>query len=164
AQEYGRYFQMPVGIFRAGCVTGPTHSGVELHGFLSYLVKVALTGETYSIYGYKGKQVRDQIHSLDVVRGFDVFAAQPRPGEVYNMGGGRANSASVLESIRLVEELTGRSIPTRYVPENRRGDHICYISDTRKLRTHYPSWNISRSLREMCLEIVSAQQQLLGVS
>ena len=158
AQEYGRYFGLKVGIFRAGCVTGPRHSGVELHGFLSYLVRTALAGGTYTIIGYKGKQVRDQIHCLDVVRAFEAFAADPRPGEVYNIGGGRANSASVLESLALVERLLGGPVPRRHLPENRRGDHICYISDTRKLRAHYPSWTISRNLEAICGEIIEAQR------
>ena len=110
AQEYGRYFGMKVGIFRGGCLTGPTHSGVELHGFLSYLVQVAFTGQTYTVFGYKGKQVRDNIHSFDVVRALEEFARNPRPGEVYNLGGGRENSISILEAVALVEEMTGRKI------------------------------------------------------
>src|SRR5262249_1883411 len=121
AQEYGRYFGMKVGIFRGGCLTGPNHSGVELHGFLSYLVKVALSGQTYSIFGYKGKQVRDNIHSYDVVRAMEEFARNPRPGEVYNLGGGRANSVSILEAIRQIEEMTGRKIQWVYKDQPRIG-------------------------------------------
>jgi CDP-paratose 2-epimerase len=161
AQEYGRYYGMNVGIFRGGCLTGPSHSGVELHGFLSYLVKVAVHNQPYTIYGYKGKQVRDQIHSIDVIRAFAAFARNPRPGEPYNLGGGRDNSASVLESIGLIEELTGRKIQWRYVEQNRRGDHICYISDLRKLKAHYPEWSISLSLRDILQEMVDTERARL---
>src|SRR6266850_2494527 len=122
AQEYGRYFGMNVGVFRGGCLTGPSHSGVELHGFLSYLVRVAVRGEPYIVYGYKGKQVRDQIHSLDVIRAFECFARNPRQGEPYNLGGGRENSGSVVECIAAVEGLTGEEIDWRYDEKKRRGD------------------------------------------
>src|SRR3984893_15991355 len=128
AQEYGRYFGMKVGVFRGGCLTGPSHSGVELHGLLSYLVKMGVTGRSYSVFGYKGKQVRDNIHSYDVVRAIEEFAANPRPGEVYNLGGGRENSISMLEAIAKIEALTGRKLDWRYVDQARKGDHICYIS------------------------------------
>jgi len=161
AQEYGRYFGLKVGIFRGGCLTGPAHSGVELHGFLSYLVKIALTGGVYTVYGYKGKQVRDQIHSYDVIQAFDAFAANPRPGEVYNLGGGRANSISVLEAIAAVEELTGRKLNWTYSESNRIGDHICYISNMAKFRSHYPQWQITRSLSQILEEMVRAQYELL---
>jgi CDP-paratose 2-epimerase len=161
AQEYGRYFGMNVGIFRGGCLTGPAHSGVELHGFLSYLVKVAVTGGTYTVFGYKGKQVRDQIHSADVILAFAAFAESPRPGEVYNLGGGRENSASVLECIALVEELTGRPLKRTYVDQNRIGDHICYISDLRKLKAHFPGWSLTRGLKDIVGEIVAAQSDLV---
>lgn len=157
AQEYGRYFGMKVGIFRGGCLTGPSHSGVELHGFLSYLVKVALTGGTYSVFGYKAKQVRDNIHSYDVVRAFEEFAANPRPGEVYNLGGGRQNSISMLEAIRKVEEMTGKKFQWRYVEEARKGDHICYISDLRKFQSHYPGWKITRNLDAIFEEIIASE-------
>jgi CDP-paratose 2-epimerase len=157
AQEYGRYFGMKVGVFRGGCLTGPAHSGVELHGFLSYLVKVAVTGGTYTVFGYKGKQVRDQIHSVDVIRAFEAFADDPRPGEVYNLGGGRENSASVLECIATVEELTGRPLKRTYIDQNRIGDHICYISDLRKLKSHFPSWSVTRGLKDIVGEIVESQ-------
>jgi CDP-paratose 2-epimerase len=155
AQEYGRYFGLKVGVFRGGCLTGPQHESVELHGFLSYLVKVALTGGHYKIIGYKGKQVRDQIHAHDVVRALEEFAKNPRPGEVYNLGGGRENSASVLECIDAIQELTGRKLSYEYVSENRKGDHICYISDLRKLRAHYPAWSITRSLPDILREMVT---------
>jgi len=158
AQEYGRYYGMNVGIFRGGCLTGPSHSGVELHGFLSYLVKVAVRNQPYVIYGYKGKQVRDQIHSIDVIRMFEAFSRNPRQGEPYNLGGGRQNSASVLECIRAIEELLSRKINWRYVDQNRRGDHICYISDLRKLMTHYPEWSITQSLEDILKEMVAAEQ------
>jgi CDP-paratose 2-epimerase len=161
AQEYGRYYGLRVGIFRAGCVTGPAHAGVELHGFLSYLVKVAMRGGSYTIYGYLGKQVRDQIHSMDVVSAFDAFARDPRPGEPYNLGGGRANSASVRESITLVEEISGRRLRSNYVERNRRGDHVCYISDLRKLTAHYPHWKITRPLHHILEEMVEAERSRL---
>jgi CDP-paratose 2-epimerase len=154
AQEYGRYFGMPVGVFRGGCLTGARHSGVELHGFLSYLVKVAVQGKPYTIFGCKGKQVRDNIHAHDVVNAFWHFYQDPRPGEVYNLGGGRDNSVSILEAIRMIEALTGRRIQTSYVDEPRRGDHICYISNLRKLRQHFPGWDITRSLDEILTEMV----------
>ena len=146
AQEYGRYFGMNVGVFRGGCLTGEHHSGVQLHGFLSYLVKVAKAGETYSILGYKGKQVRDQIHSEDVINAFLAFAENPRPGEVYNLGGGRGNSASILECVEKIEHLLGRGVQTRYVDENRKGDHICYMSDLRKFQSDFPKWKLEWSL------------------
>jgi len=149
AQEYGRYFGMNVGIFRGGCLTGEHHSGVQLHGFLSYLVKVALAGEEYTILGYKGKQVRDQIHSSDVISAMEAFARNPRPGAVYNLGGGRGNSASLLECVSMIEGLTGDKLKTRYVDEPRRGDHICYISDLRRFQTDYPEWRIERSLEQI---------------
>ncbi len=157
AQEYGRYYGMKVGIFRGGCLTGSSHSGVELHGFLSYLVKVAVTGQPYTIFGYKGKQVRDQIHSVDVIRAFEAFASDPRPGEPYNLGGGRRNSASLLECLVAVEDLVGRKVERRYVEENRRGDHICYISDMRKFTSHYPGWVVTRSLEDILKEMVEAE-------
>ncbi len=158
AQEYGRYFGMNTCIFRGGCLTGPSHSGVELHGFLSYLVKVALTGGTYSVFGYKAKQVRDNIHSHDVVRAIEEFAANPRPGEVYNLGGGRTNSVSMLEAIAKIAEMTGKTLDWKYVEEARKGDHICYISDLRKFQSHYPNWKITRNLDTIFQEIIAAQQ------
>jgi len=157
AQEYGRYFGMNVGIFRGGCLTGPNHSGVELHGFLSYLVKVALSGQTYIIFGYKGKQVRDNIHSYDVIRAVEEFARNPRPGEVYNIGGGRANSISILEAVARIEQMTGAKISCEYRDQPRAGDHICYISNLGKLRSHFPDWTITRSLDQTLREIVEAE-------
>lgn len=161
AQEYGRYFGMNVGVFRGGCLTGPSHSGVELHGFLSYLVRVAVRGEPYTVYGYKGKQVRDQIHSHDVIRAFECFARNPRQGEAYNLGGGRENSASVLECIVAVEQHTGKKINWRYEDAHRRGDHICYISDLRKFRSHYPDWSVSRPLDDILKEMLESERARL---
>jgi CDP-paratose 2-epimerase len=157
AQEYGRYFGIPVGIFRGGCLTGASHSGVELHGFLSYLVKVAVNGGTYKVFGYKGKQVRDNIHSYDVIQAFEAFRLNPRPGEVYNLGGGRANSVSILEAFDLIKSITGRKVNWVYIDENRIGDHICYISDLSKMKSHFPQWKITLSLEEIIQEIVVAQ-------
>ncbi len=161
AQEYGRYFGMNVGVFRGGCLTGPSHSGVELHGFLSYLVKVTLTGGAYSVFGYKGKQVRDNIHSHDVVRAIEAFAANPRPGEVYNLGGGRGNSISMLEAIDRAEQLAGKKLAWKYVDQARKGDHICYISNLKKFQSHYPEWKITIALDEIFEQIVAAQTQQL---
>jgi CDP-paratose 2-epimerase len=157
-QEYGRYFNLPTCCLRGGCLTGPNHSGVELHGFLSYLVKCNLEGREYRVFGYKGKQVRDNIHALDVARFMAAFVAQPRSGEVYNLGGGKANSCSILEAFALVEKFTGQAQVHTYVEQNRIGDHICYYSDLRKMRTHYPQWNISASLEETIRQIVEAWQ------
>lgn len=162
AQEYGRYFGMNVGVFRGGCLTGPSHSGVELHGFLSYLVKVALTGGTYKVFGYHGKQVRDNIHSYDVIQAFEAFRQAPRPGEVYNLGGGRSNSVSVLEAFDWVEQISGRKVNWVYVDQNRIGDHICYISDLRKLHEHFPNWRITRSLADIFEEMVAAEVDRLA--
>jgi CDP-paratose 2-epimerase len=161
AQEYGRYFKMNVGVFRGGCLTGPSHSSVELHGFLSYLVKVTLTGGSYSVYGYKGKQVRDNIHSHDVVRAIEEFAANPRPGEVYNMGGGRENSISMIEAIDVIEQLAGRKLDWRYVDEARKGDHICYISNLGKFKSHYPHWTLTRGITAILEEMVATQRAQL---
>ena len=157
-QEYGRYFGQPTCCLRGGCLTGPNHSGVELHGFLSYLVKCNLEGKEYRVFGYKGKQVRDNIHSLDVARFAAAFVAQPRAGEVYNLGGGKANSVSILEAFALAEKFTGKKQISRYEEQNRSGDHICYYSDLRKMRAHYPSWDITQSLEETIRQIVEAWQ------
>lgn len=162
AQEYGKYFGLKVGVFRGGCLTGPAHSGVELHGFLSYLVHVAVAGKPYTIFGYKGKQVRDQIHSVDVIGAFDAFAAAPRPGEVYNLGGGRENAASVLECIAMIKETSGHEVQWSYAEQNRIGDHICYMSDLRKLREHFPGWRLTRSLPEIISEMVAAEEARLA--
>jgi len=158
AQEYGRYFGLKVGIFRGGCLTGPSHSGVELHGFLSYLVHVAVTGKPYTIFGYKGKQVRDQIHSYDVIKAFEAFTLNPQPGEVYNLGGGRENAASVVECISLINELTGYQVQWSYQGQNRVGDHICYISDLRKLKNHFPNWSVTRTLPQIIAEMVQEEE------
>ena len=155
-QEYGRYFGMPTCCLRGGCLTGPNHSGVELHGFLSYLVKCNLEGREYRLFGYKGKQVRDNIHSLDVARFMAAFVDAPRKGEVYNLGGGKANSCSILEAFKITESFTGKAQAYTYVDENRIGDHICYYSDLRKMRTHFPSWDITQSLESTISQIVEA--------
>ena len=159
AQEYGRYFNMPVVSFRGGCLTGPQHSGVELHGFLSYLVKVAVTGRPYTIFGYKGKQVRDQIHSEDVVKAFEAYIENPKvAGAVYNLGGGKENSASVLESIDMIADLSGHKVNYTLGDENRIGDHICYYSDLSRLRNDYPNWDIRHSLKDIVSEMVKAEE------
>jgi CDP-paratose 2-epimerase len=155
-QEYGRYFGIRTCCLRGGCLTGPNHSGVELHGFLSYLIKCNIEGRVYKIYGYKGKQVRDNIHSYDVARFIDAFYQKPRCGEVYNIGGGRENSCSILEAFDRIEELSGTKMRWEYVPENRQGDHICYISDLTKMRSHCPGWDISKSLDDIFGEIFAA--------
>lgn len=155
AQEYGRYFGLKVGIFRGGCLTGGHHSGVELHGFLSHLVKVALRGGNYRIIGYKGKQVRDNLHSFDVVSACHQFFLNPQPGEVYNLGGGRENSISILEAIARVSDLTNRQMEYTVDDTPRKGDHICYISDLSKLREHFPEWSITRNLEQILEELVS---------
>jgi CDP-paratose 2-epimerase len=158
-QEYGRYFNMPTCCLRGGCLTGPNHSGVELHGFLSYLVKCNLEGREYKVFGYKGKQVRDNIHSLDVARFMAAFVEAPRAGEVYNLGGGKANSTSILEAFKIAEKFTGKAQVYSYVDQNRIGDHICYYSDLRKMRAHYPSWDITQSLEETIRQIVESWQR-----
>jgi CDP-paratose 2-epimerase len=160
-QEYGRYFHMPTCCLRGGCLTGPNHSGVELHGFLSYLVRCNLEEREYRVFGYKGKQVRDNIHSLDVARFIHAFADAPRCGEVYNLGGGKANSCSILEAFSLVEAISGQKQRYAYVETNRIGDHICYYSDLRKMRSHYPGWDLTVSLEQTIAQIVEAWQQKL---
>lgn len=152
-QEYGRYFDMPTCCLRGGCLTGPSHSGVELHGFLSYLIKCNLEGKKYSIFGYKGKQVRDNIHSYDVVTFMDEFIREPRCAEVYNLGGGRENSISILEAFEMSESISGKPMVYEYVDRNREGDHICYISDLSKMRKHYPNWRITKDLKTTFDEI-----------
>ena len=156
AQEYGRYFGMKTGIFRGGCLTGPHHSGVELHGFLSYLVSVSLNQGQYTIFGYKGKQVRDQIHSHDVINAFWHFAQNPRPGEVYNLGGGKGNAASLLECVDLIKAASGKGPRLVYSDENRIGDHICYYSDLAKLQSHFPDWKLTYNLEQIVDEMVGA--------
>ena len=155
-QEYGRYFGMPTCSLRGGCLTGPNHSGVELHGFLSYLIRCNLEGHPYTVFGYKGKQVRDNIHSLDVARFMAAFVDAPRAGEVYNLGGGKNNSCSILEAFAITEGFTGKPQQYAYSEQNRTGDHICYYSDLRKMRAHYPQWEITKSLAATVQEIVEA--------
>jgi len=155
-QEYGRYFGMPTACFRGGCLTGPAHAGTELHGFLSYLMKCAVSGRPYRVFGYKGKQVRDNIHSFDLVAAFAAFVRAPRIGEVYNIGGSRHCHCSMLEAIALCEEISGRKLIWNYVEDNRVGDHIWWISDVRKFREHYPAWNFRYGLREILEEIHTA--------
>ena len=158
-QEYGRYFDMPTCCLRGGCLTGPNHTGVELHGFLSYLVKCNLEGRHYKVFGYLGKQVRDNIHSLDVARFMWAFAQAPRCGEVYNLGGGKDNSCSILEAFDRVAALSGKKMDYTYVDKNREGDHICYYSDLRKMRGHYPDWDITKSLDDIFREILESWRQ-----
>ncbi len=157
-QEYGRYFNMKTCCLRGGCLTGPSHAGVELHGFLSYLVRCNLEGITYNIYGYKGKQGRDNIHSLDVARFIEAFIETPRCGEIYNIGGGKDNSCSLMEAFNMTQSLTGKEMISEYMEENRIGDHICYYSDLSKMRAHYPGWDITKSLEEIFEEIVTNWQ------
>jgi CDP-paratose 2-epimerase len=160
-QEYGRYFGIRTCCLRCGCLTGPNHSGVELHGFLSYLVKVQLQGRPYQIYGYKGKQVRDNIHSYDVATAIDAIHRNPRVAEVYNLGGGRANSCSILEAFDMVEERTGRKMESHYREQARGGDHVCYISNLALFQSHYPDWRITRSLDEIFAELIDGWRERL---
>lgn len=162
-QEYGRYFGMNTVCFRGGCLTGPAHAGTKLHGFLSYLVKCCVTGEPYEVIGYGGKQVRDNIHSADLVTAFDLFIQNPKQGAVYNIGGGRENSCSVLEAIALAEEVTGRKMQVTFKDEPRIGDHRWWITDTSKFRADYPTWAITRSLRDIVTEI-AAEFERKGVT
>lgn len=152
-QEYGRYFGMKTGVFRGGCLTGPNHSGTQLHGFLSYLMKCAITGEHYTIFGYKGKQVRDNIHSFDLINMFWHFYQNPRQGEVYNAGGGRFANCSMKEAIVICEEITGKKMNYSYSENSRVGDHIWYISDLSKFKNHYPDWNYKYDLTNTLEEI-----------
>jgi CDP-paratose 2-epimerase len=155
-QEYGRYFGMKTCCLRGGCLTGPRHSGVELHGFLSYLVKCNVEGKKYFVYGYGGKQVRDNIHSHDITTFIDAFIAAPRSAEVYNLGGGRGNSCSILEAFAMAEAATGKKMVHEYVDKNREGDHICYVSDLSKMKSHYPQWNVTIGLETIVQEIARA--------
>jgi CDP-paratose 2-epimerase len=161
-QEYGRYFGMPTCCLRGGCLTGPNHSGVELHGFLSYLVKCNLEQKEYRVFGYKGKQVRDNIHSEDVARFMYAFFEKPRVAEVYNLGGGKDNSCSILEAFAITEKFTGKAQCYTYVEENRIGDHICYYSDLRKMKAHYPGWDLTKSLEQTISEIVDSWHRRVG--
>jgi len=155
-QEYGRYFGLKTGIFRGGCLTGVNHSAAEMHGFLAYFFKAAAGRRPYTIFGYKGKQVRDQIHSYDVVRAFESFIENPRPGEVYNLGGGKQNSVSILETLDRVQLLLGLKLETTYSDQARIGDHICYYSDLSKMRSHFPGWDVTRSLEDIFDEFARA--------
>ncbi len=156
AQEYGRYFGMNVGIFRGGCLTGPSHSGAELHGFLAFLVDCAVSGRAYTVFGYKGKQVRDNIHSFDLVNAFWHFFEKPRKGEVYNIGGSRFSNCSVLEAIDFIEELSGNRLNFKVSDQARSGDHIWYVSDVRKFQKHYPDWSYRFGLKETLQEMIDA--------
>jgi len=157
-QEYGRYFGMKTGVFRGGCLTGPKHAGAELHGFLAYLMKCAVTGREYRIFGYKGKQVRDNIHSYDLVNAFHHFYLEPRCGEVYNMGGSRFSNCSMLEAIRFCEDIAGKRMHTTYVETNRIGDHIWWISDVSKFQRHYPGWTLTKNIPDILNEIHSCNR------
>lgn len=155
-QEYGRYFGLRTGIFRGGCLTGPNHSGTQLHGFLAYLMKCTVIGRPYRVFGYQGKQVRDNIHSLDLIRAFEEFFLAPRSGEVYNIGGGRFSHCSMREAIQLCQEIAGRDLIHEYVEENRIGDHIWYVSDLAKFQTHYPNWKLTYDIPAILREIYDA--------
>ena len=158
-QEYGRYFDMPTCCLRGGCLTGPNHAGVELHGFLSYLIKCNVQEIEYKVFGYKGKQVRDNIHAIDVARFIHAFIQDPRIGEVYNLGGGKKNSCSILEAFKMIEDITGKSQKHTYIDGNRIGDHICYYSDLSKMKSHYPGWDITISLEEINFQIAEHWQR-----
>lgn len=155
-QEYGRYFDMYSCCLRGGCLTGPNHSGVELHGFLSYLIKCNLEEKQYTVFGYKGKQVRDNIHSYDVARFIEAFIEKPGKGEVYNLGGGKLNTCSILEAFTMAESISGKKMQYSYNEKNREGDHICYYSNLDKMKTHYPGWAITRDLKETFEEIMKS--------
>lgn len=156
-QEYGRYFGLKTGTFRGGCLTGPSHSGAQLHGFLAYLMRCAVRGERYTVFGYKGKQVRDNIHSYDLVNAFYHFYKNPRPGEVYNIGGSRHSNCSMLEAIERCQIMTGREMNITYTDVNRTGDHIWYISNVNKFKQHYPEWDFTYDLDAILRELLAAQ-------
>ena len=158
-QEYGRYFGMRTACFRGGCLTGPNHSGAQLHGFLSYLVKCTLTGTPYTVYGYKGKQVRDNIHSIDLIRAFHAVYQRPRSGEVYNIGGGRDSNCSMIEAISIAQEKAGRELQWTYEEDNRIGDHMWWISDLSRFRSHYPEWELAYDVPKIVAEIVAAGRE-----
>ncbi len=163
-QEYGRYFGLRTGVFRGGCLTGPAHSGAELHGFLAYLVKCQLTGRPYTIFGHKGKQVRDNIYSSDLVEAFWQFHQAPRPGEVYNMGGSRYSSCSMIEAINIIREISGRELDYTLSGEARSGDHIWWISDVRKFQDHFPGWRLTIDIEQILQQIVEAAAEREGVN
>jgi CDP-paratose 2-epimerase len=162
-QEYGRYFGMPTCCLRGGCLTGPNHAGVQLHGFLSYLIQCNRMGEKYTVFGYKGKQVRDNIHSYDVARFIHAFIQAPQCAEVYNIGGGRDNSCSILEAFDLIESISGKPMVYEYSETAREGDHICYISNLEKMKTHYPNWDITKSLHVIFEEIYASYEKRLSL-
>lgn len=162
-QEYGKYFNMNTVVFRGGCLTGPAHNGAELHGFLAYLVLCAVSNKQYTVYGYKGKQVRDNIHSKDLINAFWCFFQRPRQGEVYNMGGSRHSNVSMLEAIALIREISGFEVNFRISENNRIGDHIWYISDVRKFQAHYPDWAYSYDMRTILSEMIAAAERKLVV-
>ncbi len=158
-QEYGRYFELKTACFRGGCLTGPSHAGAQLHGFLSYLMKCTVTGTPYTVFGYSGKQVRDNIHSSDLISAFDRFFRSPRCGEVYNIGGGRFSNCSMLEAIDICQRLTGRQLNWEYSEQNRAGDHIWWISDFSKFQFHYPDWSLVYDVPKICQEIYDSNHQ-----
>ena len=162
-QEYGKYFDMKTASFRGGCLTGPNHSGTQLHGFLAYLMKCAMTGTPYTIFGYQGKQVRDNIHSYDLIQAFDQFFRAPRSGEVYNIGGSRFSHCSMLEAIEMSEEICGRTMKYSYEDANRTGDHIWYVSDVSKFQRHFPDWKLTKDVRTILTEIFEQNQERWGV-
>jgi CDP-paratose 2-epimerase len=162
-QEYGRYFGMATGVFRGGCLTGPNHSGTQLHGFLAYLMKCTMTGTPYKVFGYKGKQVRDNIHSYDLIQAFYQFYRAPRSAEVYNIGGGRESNCSMLEAIQMCGEIAGQELSYTYTEDNRSGDHIWYISDLAKFKSHYPEWKITYDVPRILREIYDYNTERWGV-
>lgn len=161
-QEYGRYFDMKTASFRGGCLTGPSHSGAQLHGFLAYLMQCTISGQPYTVFGYKGKQVRDNIHSYDLVNAFYHFYKSPRSGEVYNIGGSRHSNCSMREAITICEEITGKKLKHSYTDDNRSGDHIWYVSDVRKFQSHYPEWKYKYNIRGILQDIFEAQVVRIG--
>lgn len=155
-QEYGRYFDLKTASFRGGCLTGPNHSGTQLHGFLAYLMKCTATGSHYTVFGYNGKQVRDNIHSFDLIQAFDQFFRAPRSGEVYNIGGARFSHCSMREAVQACQEITGRELDHSYTDDNRIGDHIWYVSDVGKFQDHYPEWKLTKDVNDILTEIYEA--------
>ena len=158
-QEYGKYFDMNTAAFRGGCLTGPNHSGTQLHGFLAYLMKCTMTGNPYTVFGYNGKQVRDNIHSYDLIQAFDSFYRAPRSGEVYNIGGSRFSHCSMMEAIQMCEEISGRKLEHSYKEDNRMGDHIWYVSDVSKFQSHYPDWQLTKDVKTILTEIYEHNTQ-----
>jgi len=159
-QEYGKYFKMNTGVFRGGCLTGPSHSGAELHGFLSYLVKCLVNKKTYTIYGYKGKQVRDNIHSFDLINMFWHYLKKPKQGEVYNVGGGTKINCSILEAINIIQKISNKKMKIKYSSKNRTGDHIWWVSDTSKFKKDFPNWKLKYNLKKILIEIFNHYQNI----